>query len=513
MLVSLPVAFAAILSILIVGFLPIVDPDFFWHLSTGELIRASGEVPTVDVFSHTANGRPWAVQGWLSDVVLAGVWNSAGVFGIRALVAILVVLTWVVVYRCVRLYLARIETAVLLSGVSVALMAPAVVPRPTLATSLGLALTLYCLLGFRRTGRVRWLLALPPIFAVWVNLHFGFVTGLGLAGLFVVSDLLARAVPLQFEYREKGSSLRAGPLSIGILCVLAIGINPHGYGVFAEVIGMIAVNSASPIGEWQSPSFGSAIGKLVYGAICIYVVARAFAPRSIHWIDLVVPLAVIGAALSAQRHVSLMGIALVPFVARALADWSSVTAAKPARRDAPASVRAAKRELSTRAASLVNLALVLVVAVGTLVAAPFAERHFAIRQRVLQPEGAADFVLRHDLEGRIFNTYNGGGYLINRLFPRQFVFIDGRYNPYPKELIDDYFTIVNGKPDWFVTLERYQIDIVLSETDAHFRQSMLQRKEFRLVYEDREFSVLVRDIERFRALPSVEPSLDRAVPD
>ena len=508
-LLPLPVAFAAILLILALGLSPVIDPDFFWHVTTGQLIHLTGEIPSSDVFSHTAAGQPWVVQGWLADVILYNIWNASGVMGMRALVALMLVLTWFAVYSAARLYAARTETALILSVATIALMVPALAPRPTLFTALGLAVTLHSLLAFRRTAQLRWLLMLPPVFALWSNLHFGFVTGLGLIGLFVLSELLARAMPLVHEHTERGYLLAPGPLLVGLLCAAAIGLNPHGYGVLVTTFQMTIVNAGTPISEWQSPSFGNLTGKMVFAAISLFLTTRALARRALHWVDIVVPIAVIGAALAAQRHVALMGIVVMPFVARALSDWEAKVFDLRRWRSTKGVAAAANRDLDPRVSSLLNFALVASVGAATALAVPYADRHFATVRESLLPVHAADFVLENNLQGRIFNTYNGGGYLIYRLYPRQLVFIDGRYNPYPMRVISDYFAIVGGEPDWFATLERYRVDIVISETRANFRQLMLLRSEFKLVYEDRNFSVLVRDNERFRELPTVEPSLER----
>ncbi len=42
--------------------------DFWWHLKVGEIIAATGQVPTTDMFSYTAYGLPWLYQSWLAEV-------------------------------------------------------------------------------------------------------------------------------------------------------------------------------------------------------------------------------------------------------------------------------------------------------------------------------------------------------------------------------------------------------------------------------------------------------------
>ena len=170
----------------------------------------------------------------------------------------------------------------------------------------------------------------------------------------------------------------------------------------------------------------------------------------------------------------------------------------------------ATRDMGRRASSRLNMALVATVTLVLALVLPTVNEKFDEVAKRFQPSGAADFILEHELKGPLFNTYNGGGYLIYRLYPRERVFIDGRYNPYPKRVFDDYLAITNGAPDWFVRLESYSVNVIVSETTASFRQLLLLRPEFRLVYEDPYFSVLVRDIDLYRALPTVEPQLSRA---
>src|SRR5690242_20645014 len=55
----------------LVTFVAPTDPDVWWHLRNGKLILDSG-VPSHDVYSFTAQGRPWLVQEWLTEVVMYG---------------------------------------------------------------------------------------------------------------------------------------------------------------------------------------------------------------------------------------------------------------------------------------------------------------------------------------------------------------------------------------------------------------------------------------------------------
>ena len=71
--------------LLLPGYSLLQDPDVFWHIRTGQWILDHMQFPTVDVFSHTANGNPWVPTEWLSEIFLALAYNFGGW---RALVAL-----------------------------------------------------------------------------------------------------------------------------------------------------------------------------------------------------------------------------------------------------------------------------------------------------------------------------------------------------------------------------------------------------------------------------------------
>src|SRR3954462_13244906 len=72
LLAGLMIAFAGLVT-----FVAPTDPDVWWHLSNGKLIVMSG-VPTHDVYSFTANGRPWFVQEWLTELAMYGLKSAFG---------------------------------------------------------------------------------------------------------------------------------------------------------------------------------------------------------------------------------------------------------------------------------------------------------------------------------------------------------------------------------------------------------------------------------------------------
>src|SRR5438105_1222348 len=61
---------------------PVVDPDLWWHLRTGEWITETGGVPYTDPFSTAGPDKPWVAYSWLFDLLLYGLYRALGLTGI-----------------------------------------------------------------------------------------------------------------------------------------------------------------------------------------------------------------------------------------------------------------------------------------------------------------------------------------------------------------------------------------------------------------------------------------------
>src|SRR6185503_8264847 len=46
---------------------PIKDPDFYWHLKTGQYLFETRSIPSVDIFSNSKFGSEWVTHEWLSE--------------------------------------------------------------------------------------------------------------------------------------------------------------------------------------------------------------------------------------------------------------------------------------------------------------------------------------------------------------------------------------------------------------------------------------------------------------
>jgi hypothetical protein len=118
----------------------------------------------------------------------------------------------------------------------VALLPPFMMVRPLLFTIPGFAITLIVLYRAEQ-GHLRSLWILPPLYALWANLHGGFLAGLGIIGIWTVA-------------RAMRGWRAAAPGALALMGVLpAACLNPYGWHLLTFLLQTASVPRPEII-EW-----------------------------------------------------------------------------------------------------------------------------------------------------------------------------------------------------------------------------------------------------------------------
>ena len=477
------------------------DTDYYWHLETGRWIVAHGTLPATDLFSFTRPDQPWVLHEWLFEVVLYGVFATLGSFGVKLFAALMGTVVAVLLYLTLKLVLNRPMAAAWLA--SLVYLGLFLSPRPQLATYVFVAAYFYILVSFKYAGRNRLLPLLPAIMVVWVNAHGGYVIGIALLATFCITEWL-NAYFLKAD-REALHGLRRLTL-MAVLAALASLINPYLFSHWAYPFEVMTMQATSVIAEWQSPNFHKPSGRLYLSLVAAFCLIQIYRKRKPDITELAMPGLFIVAGFTSVRHCLLALIAMTIFAAPALRDGLQLPGRLPAavtRLRAALHARAALNKPIGRAEGPINLAIVVVLTIGIAAFYPVARDKEEAKIRSTLPVGAVQFILDKGITGRMFNSYDFGGYLIHRLYPQQRVFIDGRADMYGDAFFAEYMAIADGLPRWAKLFDKYQIDFVVSLPTARIRQLLLTRGDFRLVYEDEASSILVRNEPRFSGLPTI----------
>ncbi|HBE87800.1 MAG TPA: hypothetical protein DDW67_01470, partial [Elusimicrobia bacterium] len=74
-------------------FLPVVNPDIYWHLSAGRYMAGTGTLPATDFLSWSMAGAEWVNFEWLPQLLYYGAHSAGGFPALLLLKAGLFVLT------------------------------------------------------------------------------------------------------------------------------------------------------------------------------------------------------------------------------------------------------------------------------------------------------------------------------------------------------------------------------------------------------------------------------------
>lgn len=488
--------------ILVAGFLGLLatrslaDPDYFWHLKTGEYIVQNLALPTGDIFSYTRFGQEWVLHEWLFEVLLYCVYAVGGEFGVKLLTASLGALAVVIVTRCALRATGNGAAALIAAGLAFAPFAASISPRPQLISYCLAAYYLSVLVDFKYRKANVSMLWMPAAMIVWVNAHGGFLVGVAFLFAFTACEWL-RAW-FGGAYRE--ASDRARLVRLTKVCGLTLAAtlaNPDFIWHWAYPVMVLQMKANAVIQEWQSPNFHIPGASQAYLLLAVAsVLAYMYAARKRDITEVAIPGLFILNGFISMRHIALASLVAVPFLALALHDgvlarlgtwWRGCAAARALSR-----IPGAQQELGNREYVLNWFVLLLLVAVFVVIR-PVLDRKLETRLQRAYPVQAADFVIAQGIRGRMYNEYNHGGYLIYRLTPDVKVMIDGRADVHGDEFIMDYGVISSGAQGWREKLAKLDVDFAITAVDAPIRQLMLHVEGFREVYVDQNFSVLLRE--------------------
>ena len=159
-----------------------------------------------------------------------------------------------------------------------------------------------------RGGRVLWFV--PPLFLLWSNLHGGFVVGLAFAALIVVGRAGRRpARAPRPGPGTRGSRTLAG---VTVLSTLVSMINPNGPGILlyaAETLSSPAQQAL--ILEWQSPDFHQ-LEVRGFAVMLVSLAGFLIANRRIRARDAVLVAATTALAFESVRNVAIFVAATTP---------------------------------------------------------------------------------------------------------------------------------------------------------------------------------------------------------
>lgn len=410
------------------------DNDLWVHVFTGRQILSHGAVPRIDDLSYTAAGLPWVDHEWLAQTALAALFDAMGPTGLWLCKVAVALLTAGLIWRSVakHSHSAWVRGPVLV--LVFATLARGYAIRPQIVTYLGVAALLAWLDGLDESRRrpANWLpVALVAAgFALWANMHGGFIVGLGVLALFAAAPHWGVD---RSPARDSSLPLRLR-LAVLAAAVFAACINPYGPSLFAYIAGELL--APHPLTEWQAVHPGDAAHApfllLLAATIATLPFARMLRQRP--WRGALVAI-VAAMAVRHQRHIPLFALcAAAPLAAQAEGALAWLRARTAFRLSATATAAVG--------AALICLAL---VQVGLLSTRLSDARGAVVYSASEYPVGALRYLRARQMQGNLALPLDWGGYALWHAAPTVRVSLDGRFaTVYPPAVVEDNFAFFRG---------------------------------------------------------------------
>jgi hypothetical protein len=448
------------------------NSDTLWHLAVGRWILTHRAIPDISRFYYSGTTGFGYDYSWLSQAVLFGAYRWIGGAGPAILNSVVAGFIFYFLYKLLErnsvnmlvnfvvLCLAWATTTAYLSG------------RPAMFTVAFFTLELFILSGWAASqGRVdsvrpyRYLIWLiPPMVALWANLHPGFA---------VAPLLILLFLPLAANARSRWTLAAC----LAATCAAVI-FNPYGWRMYLMPLETArALPMLRGLTEWSGVSGWEAV---VWGGLVALVTCGLSLRRQ--------PLPVIaltaGAALAAgvsNRNMPLFGVVAVFVLGRTLL---------PVLAPRLGSVSLMRKfELTFDAAGgwfwVIAVPLFLVGAERLRVPPTDLEFDFS-----RYPVAAVRYIEGHDCPDRLFVREMWSSYVL-WMFPDRKLFFDGK-GGFSMDATQAHSELVKPKAGWRGVIDRYGLSTMLLESGSPLAVVLSEAEDWHRDYSDSLFEVFVR---------------------
>jgi hypothetical protein len=463
----------------------IIDSDFWWHLASGKYIVENQSLPESDPFNYTTENKTsdrqmYLLSGyWLSQVIFYELFDIWGAKGIILLRSLLLVLFLFFIFLTIRKQRVSDLTALIITSMCFLTAKNYIGERPVLFTFFTFSVVVYLLEDFRMNRGRKAFLLIPLAVMVLSNMHLGYVICIVLSALYLAGE----GVSSLFGNEQRGNLLK-GFLAIFVITGILSLFNPNG-GVMLTGIFSLHGREIEDISEYIPTLvfYQKKIMPIDYSYI-IFLLFSLLSLRYLKKMEFIhIFLIAVFTAMSffALRYVIFYMCIASYIIAGIIAHLK-------------------EEKIFTRLVEILKakegFAYLVTLILGAFLvsqAIPASARfEFKAETSHYVPEGAADFLRDHAINGNMLNDDGFGGYLIWRLYPAKKVFIDTRKMDI--DVFNEYRTVVNlgkGPPQsWIDIMKKYDITHIVTNPltltgDIYpLVEYLFDSKEWTLVYAD-----------------------------
>lgn len=440
-LLNSPLLYGIIFGLFFVKSFFSLDPDFGWHLTSGQYILEHG-IPRHDIYSYTMPSFPWIHHEWLADVGNYIIYHYLGGYFTLSIV-------YASMWTTALWLLARLTQHRLLVLFTATLLLPFAGIRAITWTALLSAV----LIDLCQSKRPKAIYFAPVVMLLWANVHGSFVVGI----LYLVWRLLVK---------------RSGANALILLASVAVTfITPYGVGMYVEVIRTMTDNSLhANISEWLplQPSVGVGIFAGVWASVLILTKKSMLWKRFIRFETVLLVM-----SFASVRHTVLFLLFALPTLL--------------------SGIGALRVPIKTIAVKRIAIGLVVLLLCTCLLFTYKTFAGYSLDREATYPSAVAVRLRAVPCSGHVFAHYNYGGYLIWKV-PGERLYIDGRMPSWSldgENVMANYLRITKDAAYRAKEFARYNIRCVVWNRKDQFAKT-LQREGWSVEKSEKNGTVLLR---------------------
>ena len=433
--------------------------DFFWYLGAGNLMHGSKQLAQ----PFTAQGLPWHNHEWLFHWII-GLSPQPSLFHLLLKIILITAIILIIYFFNLKRYPEKYYWALFISILAGILSSEFFALRAQLGSYFLFMLTWFILTSALSETKKAVLLA--PVMLIWANIHGAFVMGIALVFyhqifIFVQSRLK----------KEKIHYLSLIPILVVILFPI---INPYGLEVYVYPIKWVGNEIYKDyIREWTSvirwPSLFYPY--LIFAIIALFLIIIGKPIKLLEFIPFVIFMIL---PLTAVRHLPFFYMFSTLLITESIKNIIKQTHTR-------------KIDLFIFKDWIWGIIIIIAFCFYIILQPRSVRSADPVFQKYAFPTGAIAFMKDNNLNGRLLNAYQWGGYLWWKGYD---IFIDGRLDTlYPESVFRDFTDIVTTKSNWKDILNKWQISFVLYDTrlknqTPKLNDALMKNNDWMILYQD-----------------------------
>lgn len=422
---------------------PIFDPDYGWHISVGRYIFENHIIPECDIFSWYGklNNLEFTSHEWLSDLIM----YIIGDVGNIILLSIFILLFYFIIIKLLKMdkkinvsYFIKVGFAIIST-----ILFGGIVHRPYLFSYLFFSIFLVIIFKYlnHRLKNNKLLYVIPVFQLLWVNIHGGSSSLIPLMLLIIIILSLIFSKYRDIDIIKKLSFI------LMLSCIFSL-INPYGYKILIyPFTNMGDTTMINYISEWASPSF--------HGMNGIY-----------YFLIIIIPMFVL--VLNDKKNISIIDVffylmfLFMSFRSVRFFHYyifiSAYIVGKYLKDDLISFNFNKKFKINLK---IVKIFIVIIFMILCTYIVIMEKSNFTIRSGSFYSDKSIDVLIKLEPK-KIYNDYNSGGYLTEKLYDSDIdIFINGIADIYTSNIFLDSFNLeyLNSNPEEI--LSKYDFDAII----------------------------------------------------